>query len=115
MPPKSHSEALFRSESIFPRCDKPNHIFSRLRGPFLGHYAPKERGDASGQTPLRCLGLTDTGAFPDRHDVQVKDRLAWLAGEIRQSEIPPIRVSARWPHGRRVAVAGRKASELSTP
>ncbi len=51
-----------------------------------------KNGEMHRDNPASVLGpLTETGAFPDRHDVQVKNRLAWLVGDIDQSEFPPIR------------------------
>jgi hypothetical protein len=89
MPPKSHSEALFEAKASFRRMTAQTHLLTYTG--LSGGIRAKRTGRCIGTTPLRGLGITETGAFLDRHYVQVKDRLAWLAGEIRQSEIPPIR------------------------
>lgn len=77
----------FQKRKHLSAVSQPKHIFSPIRA-FSGEICAKRTGRCIGTTPLRGLGITETGAFPNRHYVQVKDRLAWLAGEIRQSEIP---------------------------
>jgi len=83
--PRPFSEA----KASFRRMTAQTHLLTYTG--LSGGIRAKRTGRCIGTTPLRGLGITDAGAFPDRHYVQVKDRLAWLAGQIRQSEIPPIR------------------------